>query len=462
MKLHGVKRGEWKQFKEFLSDISDRTLYQEVAACCEEDEEQAKLYVENFIANADRLIDRDDIESEILLEIINNNSELKSSCEMVVEEKWADEHKEKVAAFQCELDELDAELALKNNEKKKVCEEIKAAEAELERILEDIESQERFGEEVAEKVRCKIENAQRDAAEFISSMSFIPYNNAPIRVTDIDKINDDESSCAFTEGLVYSEDEHNTWEDTLTSIEMELGEAGIASEYLMSFSAFLFSAYVNNTALILAGPNGESIANALSTAISGKTAGILDCSYKYSKAAVAKMLESDDKVIIIKNPFSIEWMNKIIELLLPQKKFYILINAFVEDLIIEPKGLFNYAMPVMTEPIVDSVATNKFVGGKPSKDYRKYKNVECKQAYRSVLNKMQAGRLTLTRMQRVISDMRNLNSNIGIMEDIMYVLLPYAYVTGNKNPLIERVKETTKLDNTKKEYILTYLGEKYE
>ena len=74
-----------------------------------------------------------------------------------------------------------------------------------------------------------------------------------------------------------------------------------------------------------------------------------------------EVLLSEDEIVIVKNPFAAEWVDDVIHMVEESNKFFVLVTPFVEDLLIEPKGIFNYVQPLFTESFVSYRARKKYL-----------------------------------------------------------------------------------------------------
>ena len=236
-------------------------------------------------------------------------------------------------------------------------------------------------------------------------------------------------------------DENTSWSDTVETLLNELGEAGVSSEYARMLACFLYAANRNRQPLLLAGPHGASIADAFSASLCGKTAGILDCCEPFSRDALKRAEDSEDQIIIIKNAFRDPWMAVIMDLLQDAEKQYFVIHPFVEDLAIEPRSLYNYIFPVITEVLVDHFAGKNFVGGMMAQSYAEHTSVET--APDGLLRKLHLGKYAAIRLQRVLADAQNMLDTES--KDMAYLMayFPYAYVTG-RTALLEDIQAVSK------------------
>lgn len=453
MKGRGISRKEWQQFREFIGEVTDDSLLTDIAASCECTIDEAREYVKSFIKISEERINREDIDIQILGEVVENNADLKARCEQLVADKWEEEHQLVVDEKRRELSEIEASMARGQEETNRLQNEILKLEQRKQVIVAEIENQEKISAEVGVKIKKKIEEAQNDVAEFISNISIY---TGPARNVSIPNGN---SACSlYEDGSDLYDGECDSWKEILESVEDELAEAGIANTYRFSFGAFLYSAYKNQASLLLAGPNGESIANAFSIGAFGKTAGVLECFGAYNKEAIDHMLQSEDEVVIIKNPFACEWINHICDLFLPQTKFYFLLTPFAEDLMIEPSSLYNYFMPVLTEGIIQKAPRNEFVGKKRSDKFVDYQKEEPKTIQEGIANSLNMGMLIKDRFQRVLTDMHVLDINASVVEDFMYSIYPYAYVTNKGTAIKEKIASEKQIDKDMRNYIMVQLG----
>lgn len=455
-KQNGLSKTDWKLFKNFMGNISDDSIYQEIASSCNCGKTEAKKYLEDFISIADTKINEGDIDSNVLAKIVENNSELRESCEKLVESNWETKNQALIKEKKDELERVSKEIFEQEKKKKEVELKIEEEKNKLEKIIEDVTQYERLGNSVKLKVQEKIEEARKDATEFISQMVMLSPANIAVKTN---LTNSSGTYSAYISGNECFDGEIVTYSEAIESIIDELGEAGVEGHYITSFATYMFSAYTNHAHLLLAGPNGESIANAFSIGMFGKYAGILDCNKNYSDNAVQELINSEDEVIIIKNPLCAEWRDTVMSLLIGNRKFLILLSPLAEDLIVEPKGLFNYVLPVFTESIINAGVRNQFVGKRQSTDYEKYDRRKEKPLYGELLKRININNLITNRIQCVLTDLHYLDKEADATVDYLYVLFPYMYITGLAETFAEKIKNEKKIDGEKMDYMLRYFGE---
>lgn len=459
-KQNGMSKADWKLFKTFIDTLSDNSIYDEIALLCNCTNDEAIKYLKEFVELTDNAIKEGDIDNKVLVQIIEGSESLRKACEAPIEAAWKERNRAVIQEKQKELDKIENEINSQVEKKKLIEYELEEANKQLQKVVEESAKCEETGKIIKEKVKCKIEEARKDAAEFVSQMLFnISINSLCLNENNVGIKRIVQDNNAYMIGVECNEGEISSYQEALESISDEMGEAGVQSRYLTSIAAYIYSAYANYVHLLISGPNSISIANAFSIGLYGKYAGVLDCSMDYSKDATKQVLSSEDEIIIVKNPFAAEWVNEIMYLLEESDKFFILVTPFVEDLLIEPKGIFNYVQPLFTESFVENIARKKYLGKKQSEGFKKYERRKEKPLYGELLSDFKVNGFQKNRVQRILTDMHYLDKNSSVTEDYMYVFLPYAYLTRQEDILIEKVKNENQIDSEIQRFIINYLGE---
>ena len=453
LKARGLTRNDWRKLKDFLTEISDDSLYADIAMDCDCSEDEAKMYVEKFISVSKEHIMREDIDIKVLEEIVEANDQLWKAAEEIAYRKWEDEHKETIQKKNQELKAIQEKLNYTEDELNRVLRSIKEANEELALKEEELKEKQALGEEVVKSINDKIENARENVSDFISTFTILgTSNNISSQQNDI------QVSAEYITGEIKCNGESADWEDLLESVEDELSEAGVSGKYTHSLSAFLYSTYLNNCPVMCLGPNGENVAHAFSIGCFGKYAGIVDCVGKYSKSVIDDLLSGDDHVVIVKNPFSAEWFSRIPDLLSNHKKFFILVAPFTEDVLIEPKSLFTYALPLITELFVEQAPRGNFVGQKPSWNFVPFEREKTSPIQDNVFNLLGMGLLLKRNYQSILSDMHSMNQQFTAFEDYFFSIIPYSYVTNQGALIWEKILAEKEINKEFKDSIKRFLG----
>lgn len=119
------------------------------------------------------------------------------------------------------------------------------------------------------------------------------------------------------------------------------------------FAVCLWTAYMDRIPLLLAGPCAHEIADAFSLALTGKTAAVFDCAGVNTLEDLNICLLGDDEIVALLNPLASNMISYLPELVSSDDKYFFALQPFVEDLKLEPRGLYNYFLPVRTECMLE-------------------------------------------------------------------------------------------------------------
>ena len=226
-------------------------------------------------------------------------------------------------------------------------------------------------------------------------------------------------------------DINDNYEQLLMTIQNELSEAGATNSSIRGLSAILYSAYINRIPLLLAGPNGMEIVTAFTASLNCTRPAVLTCEGELEPQALLACENSSSNVIVIENPLNTKWNNAVIKMISKRTKMYFLLNPFAEDLTIEPRGLFNYCLPILTELFVESFSTSRYIGGKFSAKYKPYVPQKTNRLYDKLFNAMNIKSLTRSNCQQILSDVHELLKT----NDYQMILYSLAYVLGEASEL---------------------------
>ena len=410
-----VSKTSWQTIAQFIVAMPNRSILQEIRKIFECDDLQAQSYVDEFIMQANAYISRNDYETEVLAALVEHNSALMDKCVEIAVSR----HHQEIDNTQAKIDSALAALAAKNDELARVESEISSAQEKLLVLEKDIHEHEQLASDVEERVRKRIADARSDAAAFIAEMAFTTQEAARVSEHAVHT-----GQALPAENLKSVSD----WRKLVEILGAELAETGVSEKYSSGFAAYLYSAYVNKIPVLLAGPGGSYIADAFSAAVSGRTSGVIDCSEKYYAGIEKDIVSADDEVFAVVNALRNEWITYIPELAAYDKHFFI-IHPFTEDLLIEPKSLLSYVLPVLTEPVMESLPVGELCGAVKTGDFADYSRTQTKQLYHAQLKALGLSGYTRSLVQSVLTDFHEIFRADNDM-DYLFGLLPYAYISG--------------------------------
>lgn len=341
--------------------------------------------------------------------------------------------------------------------------DISEASEHLDHVKEDIKSKEKLALDVDQKVKQRIADSREDAAEFIASMAFsFPYaieqGTENIKRKQNTSISGKVSRELFFEGEKIEEENlecFSDWKEAILLIEEELASAGVDNKMCPGLATFLFVSWKNNTSVLLAGPNAIEIIDAFSAAVTGKVADKIKCSGCYEK--INEIADISGHIIAVTNVLHGDWIDHIPEMLSDKNNYYIFTNAFSEDLSIEPKGLYNYMLPIFTEFLVSEKAKNQYYGGIPAQNYEDIKCGNVSTSYKKLFEKNASGKLFVTQVQGVLGDMSKV-AGYKADWDYLYAIVPFMIAIGKKDDLLEQINRENRISRECRETIINYLG----
>ena len=446
-------RKDTQKIQDLLREMPAEGIYQEIADTCACSADEARSYVDSFIQQAETYLQQEDIESDVLLLALERSPALLEKCQELIEEEWRRRHSQQIEEAEAELSHVSRDTQAQREQYEQLAGQQKQLQTRLEHITAELAEKEQLASDVEEKVSQRIDAAKKSAADFICEMAFSqPSITAHSTYSS-------EDHYLFQPGIPLNSKtlvENGTWEDLLDTIMTELEEAGVSSEYSLAFAAYLYAAYHARIPLLLAGPNGRDIADALSAAVSGETASVLYCGGVFSQSAVEECIGSNGQITVAVDALSAGWVNHIAELSAMQGKLLIVAHPFAEDLLIEPRSLYNYVLPVLTELVVDKPAARGFKGGYMREGFQHYASEEPERKL-PFSNQLMLSPLISHRLRQVRTDMRTLLHGNNSKTDLLFDLFPYAYVTGRAANLWEEMQGA--LSREARELVRAFLGE---
>ena len=474
----GKTKAEWRDVKALFERICSESLYETVSERMHCSIEDAEKSVSSFIEKASYLFSQIDIDAEVLAKIVMNNDTLKKQCEQAIEEQWRTSHSKEIAAAKEEAEKIREESEKNIQQSQKSLQEIQAAKQEAQakkqallgeiseiqtqqdQLQKKIQEYQQLESQAVQAVREKLKSAQNDMADFIADLSILlPLQTQAIQES---KGSDSVESWSFHPGQSYDlSDSDNLdncaqWEDVLDLLQINLEIAGVSNQWSHLLSSFIYASYLNHMSLLLAGPNAEAIANAVSLAICGKTIPTLKC---YGKKNIPNNFScKENPLIAVENPFNPEWISQLTQTQPYQCALWL--HPFTEDLLIEPKGLWNYAYPVFTECFVDRSPTDeKMIAGQIQHDFKVFESDSQYRAKLSLIKNLGVSKMLQTQLQKVLSDAKCMSRNTDSSMEYLFGLLPLSVVNGKLELLSEAVNEEKGLPLNIQSEIKRYIEE---
>lgn len=436
---YGYSSREWSGAKEFLDEIPTDKLLDEITVKCKCSAREAEEYLEDFISHANDFLTGNSDENLALLNAINSSPELFNKCTEIVKSNWKLENSEKILEANKKLTEISTEVENCQNE--------------LTRVNKVISEREKLAGDVEKKVAEKIHAARNDAAGFISEMVFVqPFANI--------SSNTQKPSCIIKSGENIDNlkcEDAKMFEEWLEICCDNLALFGV-DELSYNLSAFMYVACESRIPLIISGPCARKIVDAFSFSRYGKTAAYVNCGGEFSFDVIETITRLPDKIVVIDNALSINWVNQIMDLLSAPTKFYVLVQPFAEDLLIEPKGILNYAIPVLTELLIDMIpVSGSYVEPQYSDDFT-FPGINSDVKYSNkYLRKLSVNPVVEDKIRLILGNMKTILREDNIAAELILGTIPTAYILSQIDAIKNAISNENLTANMMK-LLKTFLG----
>lgn len=439
--MGGTKK-EWSKCKSLIERLADENLSEVISNKLHCTLEEADSYVEEFKDHIAYEIARGDIEEELVLRVAKENDDYRSMCEKNISDQWKKEHKKDIDDANEDLKKLRDEVVIAQGKLEQVERNLKESRAEVERNG-------KLNDKLIQDIQNKLANAQEDLSGFFAEVSLY----TPLLQTQ--QISSVANAWSYTSRPIEVRDfELNaSWQDEYRTIGDNLHRADddlpfIKETLCNELAAFLYAAHLQRVPLFLLGPCGEEIATSLSLALYGESVGCLALGEGNRSELYNYIEQQQEQVIIIKNMFSQGWTDELLPLMYKSNKYIFWSHPYVEDMMIEPRGIYNYGLPLLTELFLENVPSDDWFHGKRANDFNELQTEkELKKLSLRTIKDLKLSPFIYNRLERVISDAKiiskyaeNIPQNKKVNEtdmEILFGVLPFAILFGKNELLTE-------------------------
>ncbi|WP_294556729.1 hypothetical protein [uncultured Mailhella sp.] len=384
---NGVTRKGVTQLHTLIRQLSEDEIPEETASVCHIPLEVAKSYWQKFQNELSLHIRGEDIGNTILHGLLESDDTLRQR----LQEEWlvtyasdlrqqqAEIRKEQEAceARSKELEQekriLEEKLAHVRSEHEKMLaqmqRETSAAEERLKQAQEHAAHYEHLGEESLRLLREKLSLAREEAAGFLADLALFGASGELASMMPSHASADTSASFLFRPGNTV--EDPDVVQNTEESLEVLRDNVkAIGAEHDKELAHFLYGAFQSGTSLLLAGPQGMAVADALSCAMTGRHAAVLDCCGAWTPAALEAVMRDDAVVIVVKHPFLHRWIDQLVSELSGSGKMWIFVHPYADDLSLEPAGLYAYVFPLVLDVFITGKGSGVLTGCRRSSGYR--------------------------------------------------------------------------------------------
>ena len=335
----------------------------------------------DFFENIEQYIHNEDIETTILLRLLQNDARLDERLRHEWESIHESDINKKREKLQQELEEeeysvsqLRKELEKEQNaleqkrirqrmEWEKMQKEMVEAEDRLKKAKEEAEHYESLGVRSLESVRERLNLARKEASEFLADLAIFgssgeKAHTAPAACLPVEGT----AAFRFRPGIGPDDAERiQSVSELFDEVCYNLERAGMGRLHSPELAAVLLGAFFTKTSLFLAGPFGEQVADAFSCAVTGQHTAVLECRGEWDSSVMERILGGDDAVILVKEPFQGRWVDRLLPALETSEKMGVFVHPYFDDLSLEPAGIYEYALPILLDVFAEGRPDGDFV-----------------------------------------------------------------------------------------------------
>lgn len=426
----GGTHNELNLFKAFLESISEDAAHV-VAEKTGLSLDVASDHVNGFVLRANQFIDGSDINYMMLRGLIETNADIREQFELIAQERWERDYEQKLEEKKLQLDEVT-----------KALEKMQASVNEQQQLMDAKKDEFDAWHLEATHIRNDFESSmQEKILSLEQNLGSVLADSVYFNQLGIQRKQDD----SFGTQTKYVEGNEIETEETLTDyLDVQdllidnLKAAGVSEKYRNYIGAFLLSCLKSKDCIILAGPNGQEIVDAVSVTLYSRTAGIVKYDSRDYEVALQEILESEDRIICVDQVCRRGFVDELPAFLSAVNKPVFLLTPYAEDLCVEPAGLYNYALPLVTEAFVDARPTTEWIGGIAADNWLDFKFEGNREEFDKIdlLVKSELTKNTYLNALKLASQVSGEYARDGGLSYIC-AYLPYAYVTGRTSILLE-------------------------
>lgn len=310
-KAQAILKNDYLKFREALASIPKESILERVADTYGISIQEAQTYVDEFLQMVEKYMTVEDVDSAVITRILSKHGGLWQKCNDIAYNKWIADHANEVNTAQEELAALQHKVAQAENDvssaKEKhgdILREVAEAQDDLCRLQAEIARYKILEKETVAAIREKIAGAQKNVAGFIADLSIL-----------LPQATSNESGWKYRHiSAVYPEDEvgvSKDWKDELNELSQNLSYSlNVEPDLATMLAAFLYSAHIHNAPILIAGPCGQDIANALSVSLYADNAGQLMFGEQFDCDIADAVNNVNEHIVAAQNMFGKGWGDK--------------------------------------------------------------------------------------------------------------------------------------------------------
>lgn len=350
----GLEKRNWQAFSR-LQDLVE-TFDTSVLAQYGFSEEEIKAAAPLLLSRAETVVKGEDITSEVISAFIESHSEYTDGIRQQLEEQWQKNNAEREAAAQATLRGLEKSAQELGTSVEKLKTEENKQALRVKELEANVVLYEALEKEVAAKIEARLQTAQSSVADLLAELPFRLPTADPSATAPT-------SPSGFTFPAPTPNAEIlNTPEDLCEALAGNLDVLGF-NETNALICARLFTALTAaNIPLLLAGPNANDIADAISQAMTGCDPLVVDLdnvSVESVLTSIAAATPQNKPFVLFRGVIGGSRLTTLLSDARLKCCRPVIAVGFAEDLELFSSSLFNYVFPICTDLLITESPMNE-------------------------------------------------------------------------------------------------------
>lgn len=340
-------RSERKKIRETLDRLPDKTLTEKIQSIYHCDESKVKYYYDEFLETCHDYLDGTSFSDDVLRRLVDVSPDLWERLESTFRQEFIDRnmdlqneirHKEQLKN---ELNAQTAELQTK----------IAGQLATLSETETLITTKQKELDSFSEKFKEKLEKSKQDISSFLSEYTFLSS------VIDTQSVRPTTPAIHISTARMISEDPETLIDDDelLEVVADNLKIIGV-TKWSKQLARYLLGAYKARIPLIIAGPQCVDVLNAFSASFTNHSASIIEMTDNCDLSGLPRFDENG--VVGLFNVIGTPLFGPFCRRIRSHKSYTCLLADTAEELAIEPRSIYSYALPLFTDFFIEQTVTS--------------------------------------------------------------------------------------------------------
>lgn len=352
-----------KAVRNFLDILPDRQLGNSLAQRLGCDLAEAQTYVAEFLQCCEKYFTCEDYNSEIMKRLINSNTDVANQFKNIVQQEWQKENNALVKASENELKAKQAKLEELNTNIQNLTKQETAKKKKITELNTACQTMRQTIQNVELEVQERIVAAQQNIAHFFAEYAmFMPYST---KINSFSDFNANTNKLKVADTISDTPQDITDLSDLFDCLTENIETTGVDKKKCKPLAAYVLAAYFLKEPLILAGYGAILLLEALSATLNNKK--VLQI-YELKKLDEQELKQLPTGSIIgLHNTFDMTLVNKLVSE--NTHLYFAIISPTIEELAIEPKGIYSYALPLFAEYFIKSEPVANLEGYLNSYEY---------------------------------------------------------------------------------------------